>query len=51
VQEKSTPAGVEFIAGEWFYEEFKPGFGVRSIDMTPITLESVNNPDNPRPPN
>ena len=33
VFEKVTPAGVTFTSGEWFYDEFRPGLGVRSIGV------------------
>lgn len=31
--EKHVPTGVMFTSGEWFYEEFRPGLGVRSIGV------------------
>jgi penicillin-binding protein 1A len=47
VNEKVTPSGVMFTAGEWFYDEFRPGLGVRSIGVTQRAPADSATPDNP----
>jgi len=33
INEKPIPEGVVFTAGEWFYQEFRPGLGIKSIGV------------------
>lgn len=35
VQEPLPPTGVVYTAGEWFYDEYQPGYGVDTLGMTP----------------
>lgn len=42
INERQIPEGVVFTAGEWFYQEFRPGLGIRSIGV-PATR--VNSPE------
>ena len=32
-QPPAPPPGVVQVAGEWYYEEFRPGFGVAALGM------------------
>lgn len=47
INEKVTPPGVMFTAGEWFYDEFRPGLGVRSIGVTQRAPAESATPDSP----
>lgn len=38
INEKPIPEGVVFTAGEWFYQEFRPGFGVPMIEESPNAI-------------
>jgi penicillin-binding protein 1A len=46
INEKVTPSGVMFTAGEWFYDEFRPGLGVRSIGVIQQPPGPSSTPDN-----
>jgi penicillin-binding protein 1A len=43
INEKPIPEGVVFSAGEWFYQEFRPGLGIQSIGMSATTPNDENN--------
>lgn len=49
VFEKVTPPGVVFTSGEWFYEEFRPGLGVRSIGVNQRPANETPAPESPAP--
>jgi penicillin-binding protein 1A len=42
INEKPIPEGVVFTAGEWFYQEFRPGLGIKSIGVTEPTQQEFN---------
>lgn len=49
VFEKVMPPGVVFTSGEWFYEEFRPGLGVRSIGIPQRPANETPAPESPAP--
>ena len=40
INEKPIPEGVVFTAGEWFYQEFRPGLGIKSIGVPAQPISS-----------